>query len=143
MCMVGDDDFWEFYNEFHPKAKIEHRCGECRRTIAKGEHYWTQGGKHEGSFVWHKTCEHCTIAAHWLEYVCDGWIFEARLEDFGSHVIGDERYIRSAPLTRLYRWMRAGWLDREGNLRSPESVKAVTDLAIQRYKEQRDRERAA
>lgn len=137
MCMVGDDDYWEFYNEYTPRAKQDHVCGECGRTIAKGERYRTQGGKNDGQFEWHKTCLHCDAASKWLVVVCEGWIFGARQEDFLSHVVGEEKYVRSRPLTRLVRWMVADWRDRAGELRPIEDVQAVTSEAIQAYRAQR------
>lgn len=138
MCMVGDDDYWEFYDEFNPKARKEHICGECGRTIAKGEKYHTQGGLHEGFFIWHKTCAHCTAASEWLVEVCEGYIFGAREEDLTEHVIGHEKYLRTRPLTRLVRWMRADWHDRAGNLRPVEDVRQVTSEAVHAYRQQRD-----
>jgi hypothetical protein len=133
--MMGDDDYWDFYNEFTPKARKEHRCGECGRTITKGETYWTQGGLYEGEFVWNKTCAHCTVAAQWLETVCGDWIFGARQEDLTEHVIGHEKYLRTRPLTRLVRWMRSDWRDREGHLRPVEDVQQLTNDAITAYRE--------
>lgn len=137
MCMVGDDDYWEFYNEYTPKAKVEHTCGECGRTIAKGERYRTQGGKSDGYFEWHKTCLHCDAASKWLMVVCEGWIFTRRQEDFLEHIVGTEKYLRTAQLTRLVRWMRADWRDRNGDLRSVDDVQELTALAIGAYREQR------
>lgn len=136
MCMTGDDDYWEFYNEFTPKARKDHRCCECGRTIHKGERYHTQGGLNDGYFQWHKTCAHCTIAARWLEVACDGWIFTMRQEDLGDHVTGHEKELRSRALTRLYRWMLADWHDRAGRLRPPAAVEAVVDDAIAAYVQQ-------
>jgi hypothetical protein len=136
MCMVGDDDWWDFFTSYHPKAKQDHRCGECQRTISKGETYWTMGGKHDGEFVWFKTCEHCQVASDWLQVVCDGWLFQRREEDFWNHVLGDESEIRTWQLTRLFRWMRADWRDRVGNLRPIEDVQALTDSAISAWRAQ-------
>lgn len=136
MCMVGDEDSWEFYTEYTPKAKVPHVCGECGRTIAKGERYRTQGGKVEGGFIWHKTCIHCDKASEWLEAVCGGWVFTRRLEDFLEHVIGHEKEIRSRPLVRLVRWMKAGWTDRNGNLRSTNDVDALVIEALGAWKAQ-------
>ena len=140
MCMYGDDEYWHWYTEYHPKARKEHRCGECSRTIAKGERYWTQGGiTDDQEFQWHKTCEHCAAASKWLEVVCDGWIFNARFADLYNHVAGDERYLRSRPLTRLVRWMRADWSDKNGDLRSLDDVETLTDEAIAAYRAEYDR----
>ncbi|ANA86438.1 hypothetical protein BH762_gp081 [Gordonia phage OneUp] len=49
------------------KARKEHRCGFCSRTIRKGEHYRRQFNKESsfgGSGVWTwKNCAHCDVAA--------------------------------------------------------------------------------
>lgn len=137
MCMVGDDDFWEWYTEKRPKVRKPFNCCECGRLVRKGETYVLQGGIHDRQFLWNKTCAQCDEASEWLGVVCDGWIFERREEDFLEHVIGSERYLRSRPLVRLVRWMRADWRDRDGYLRSAESVKALTGEAIQAYRNQR------
>lgn len=136
MCMYGDDDYWEFYTEFRPRARTEHTCDECSRVIGKGERYHTQGGKHEGGFLWYKTCAHCTVASEWLLEACDGWVFTRREEDFRSHVVGDEKELRSRPLTRLYRWMRDDWCDSGGALRPVEAVRLLTNEAIVAYQRQ-------
>lgn len=134
MCMIGDDDYWSFYNEFTPLARKTHTCGECGRTIGRGERYHTQGGLAEDRFEWHKTCAHCTIASRWLQVVCDGWVFTARFEDLREHVDGDEKYLRSRPLVRLVRWMRDDWHDKAGELRPIEEVRRLVDEAIAAYK---------
>jgi hypothetical protein len=143
MCMSGNDDFWDFYNEYTPKARKEQTCGECGRTIGKGERYHTQGGKSEGNFLWYKTCAHCAAASRWLEVVCEGWVFERREEDFMEHVVGEEKYVRSRALVRLVRWMRADWRDRDGHLRPVDEVKVVTGVAIASYKHQQAQDRRA
>lgn len=143
MCMTGDDEYWDFYTEHTPRARQDHPCGECGRTIRKGERYHTQGGLNEGAFLWYKTCSHCDEASRWLSKVCDGWVFGRREEDFLEHVVGDETYVRSRPLVRLVRWMRADWTDRDGNLRPIEAVKALTNEAIVAYLDQYNREAAA
>jgi hypothetical protein len=56
--------------------------------------------------------------------------------DLAEHVIGEEMYLRSAPLTRLLRWMRTGWKSHDGSIRPLDDVKAVTDAAIAAYEEQ-------
>lgn len=136
MCMVGDYDYWEFYNEYTPTARKDHRCQECGRTIAKGEKYCTQGGLNDGHFQWYKTCAHCDAASRWLSVVCDGWIFGRRREDFGEHVVGYEKDIRSRPLVRLYRWMVAKWQTPTGELRSVDDVEALTEEAVVAYRRQ-------
>jgi hypothetical protein len=66
--------------------------------------------------------------------VCDGWVFNEREADLADHVIGYEKELRSAPLTRLLRWMRADWHDRAGNLRPVDDVEALTKSAITAYR---------
>lgn len=138
MCMVGDEEYWDWFTSHHPRARKEHVCGECRRTIRRGETYWRHGGVHEGTFVWHVMCEHCEAATGWLVIVCDGYIFGRTEEDFTSHVTGDERELRSRPLTRLLRWMRADWCDRSGALRPVGDVMDLSNDAVRAYREQRD-----
>lgn len=134
MCMVGDEDFWTYYRESEQTARKAHVCGECGRPIELGEKYHRAEGSSEYGWHTHKTCAHCTAASWWLETVCDGWIFERREEDLREHVIGDEKFLRSRPLTRLVRWMAADWRDREGNLRDVDAVKELTRDAIDAYR---------
>lgn len=89
----------------------------------------------DDGFVWHKTCEQCTAASVWLEQVCEGWVFERRQEDFESHVLGDERDLRTRSLTRLLRWMRADWRNRAGELRPLGDVMVLTAAAIREHRE--------
>lgn len=135
MCMIVDEDYWAVYDATDRRARKQHVCGECGRRIAPGEVYNAAGGLDSYGSGWHhhKTCAHCDTAARWLHVVCGGWCFGARREDLGEHVVGHESWLRSAPLTRLYRWMSAGWRDRDGDLRSVEDVQALTDRAIAAY----------
>lgn len=136
MCMTGDEDYWQFFDSKDPIARKEHTCSECGRTIHKGETYNRAGGMTEYGFDWYKTCIHCQAASHWLQVVCHGWVFGGREEDLLDHVAGDERELRSRPLTRLVRWMRADWADREGNLRPVDDVTALTVEAVDAYRRQ-------
>lgn len=59
---IGSDDYdceLEFYDITWPKAKKEHRCCECRRTIVAGEEYQRWVGKWDGSLSSAKTCLFC------------------------------------------------------------------------------------
>lgn len=134
MCMVSDDAYWEFSSSKHPKARKDHACGECGRTITKGETYWFFVGSYDGSFSTHKTCEHCDIASAWLVEACGGWVFNARQEDLGEHVDGEESYLNSPALEELYGWMKADWRDDAGDLRTPAAVKTLTDEAVLAYR---------
>lgn len=139
MCMTGDEEYWLLYDSKSHVARKNHTCTECGRIIHKGERYKRQGGVTEDGWEFHKTCAHCDAASEWLDVVCQGWIFGRREEDLLDHVSGDESELRSRPLTRLVRWMRADWADRDGNLRPLDAVTAVTTEAIDAYKRQHAR----
>jgi hypothetical protein len=49
----------EFFATRWPKARTGHKCGECRRTILKGEVYHRCSGKFEGDFFDDITCAQC------------------------------------------------------------------------------------
>jgi hypothetical protein len=134
--MIDDAEPWEFFHDSHPRARKEHRCDECSRVIQSGERYRYATGKCDGSFCVMRQCLHCVEVGRWLMVACSGYLFNAVQEDLAEHVIGEEDYLRSAPLTRLLRWMRADWKRRDGSLRPLEDVTTVTDAAIAAYKEQ-------
>lgn len=134
--MTGDEDYWSFFTATTPVARKDHRCDECGRTIHKGERYDYAGGRTYDGMDFYKTCAHCSAASHWLQVVCHGWVFGGRQEDLLDHVIGDEKELRSRPLTRLVRWMRADWQDRAGELRPVDAVVELTGEAIDAYKRQ-------
>lgn len=52
-------DFAELYEERFRRARKEHKCGECGRTIREGERYSYTSMKFEGEFSDHKTCVRC------------------------------------------------------------------------------------
>lgn len=135
MCMIDDAEPWEFFHEQRRKAAKEHRCGECGRTIAPGEQYRYCVGKLD-DFCVMRQCLHCQEVARWLSVACNGYLFHAVQEDLFEHITGHESYLRTAPLTRLGRWMRADWRDRNGDLRPVEAVREVTDRAIAAYRRQ-------
>lgn len=82
-CLGSDYDDCEpsdFYDEKNPKARREHKCGECHRIIARGETYNRAAGKSDGSMWTFKTCSICDeIRKH---FYCNGnWQFTALWED--------------------------------------------------------------
>lgn len=138
MCMVDEGDGWAVFRSVERRAAKDHRCDECYRTIGKGERYEYVTGLCNGWDYWTtvRTCAHCVEAKRWLVVACGGYLYEGTKDDLGEHVDGYESELRSAPLTRLVRWQRAEWLTRAGDLRPVEDVKAVTDRAIAKYREQ-------
>lgn len=49
----------EFYNERHCKARKQHTCECCKKTIKPGEEYCYQAGKWEGEFFTRCYCLTC------------------------------------------------------------------------------------
>lgn len=144
MCMIDDAEPWDFYHQEIRRAGKQHRCNECRRTIERGElHGYAVGACRDFGWSSFRLCLHCCHAARWLIEACNGFLYDAIEEDLAEHVTGDESYLRSAPLTRLVRWMRDDWRDRAGHLRPVGHVEAVADQAIAAYRKQYDRAVAA
>lgn len=131
MCMYGGDDEWDVFNSCERRAAKDHRCGECGRTIVKGERYAWAKGLFDGHWSTYRTCLQCEAAKQWLLAVCSGYFFEMTTEDLRNHVDGDEWYERSPALVRLVRWQVYDWYDRHGNLRAVEDVKELTRRAIE------------
>jgi hypothetical protein len=80
------DDRVEMISESRPKARKEHICSECRRTIQKGESYTVEVYHFDGDFTTHKTCRHCMVVRDWLARECGGWLFGGVAEDIQEHV---------------------------------------------------------
>lgn len=87
MCMVdGADTDWTPFATVERRARKEHRCGECGRTIEPGESYWILGGVAEGTIYRTKTCAHCKAGpCAWLVKHCRGYLLEGVLEDIEEH----------------------------------------------------------
>lgn len=140
MCMIDDSEPWDFFHEAERDAGKAHRCGECRRTIERGEGHTIAKGAIEGRWYTFRTCAHCVQVERWLRVVCDGFAYEAVEEDLGHHVRGqDEGYVSSSHLVRLVRWMSADWRDRRGELRPVADVEVVADRAIAAYQRQSEK----
>lgn len=85
----------EFWSEKRIlRARKEHRCDECNRKIVIGESYWYAFGKQESHTYTGITCLHCRVIAEWLLRNCDGFVYEAMVEDFGNHAEGSIDMLR-------------------------------------------------
>lgn len=58
MCFINDGQC-EFYDTINHKARKQHRCDECRKTIEVGDVYVYASGKFDGQFFSVKTCRLC------------------------------------------------------------------------------------
>lgn len=106
----------------YPRARTEHRCCLCYRTITKGEKYERQFNTFDGNpYVW-KSCVHCTALAElygpeWWDDG-DGWN-EDTVHSWEPDTI--------AGLRAKVMWQR-GWTRRDGDLypipEAPEQVAA-------------------
>lgn len=108
MCMIDASGVCanRCSNTVTRKAVKNHRCDECRRTIAKGESYdFTSGINGEGYPFSHKICAHCQVVAEWLGINCGGYLLEGVQEDLQEHV---EEYAR-VDLARLLIGMKHDW----------------------------------
>lgn len=135
MCMYDDSSGWKVYHESTRRAAKPHICGECHREIAKGETYENVSGLPYDGDGWptFHTCAHCVEAKRWLLRACRGYMFGMVREDLWEHIGGDEWYLRSAPLIRIFRWQEAKWVGRDGALRPVADVASVVDRAIAIY----------
>jgi hypothetical protein len=61
VCIGGYDcDGYPEFSDFSwPKARKEHKCGDCNKTIPKGEKYQRWAGKFDGEMFTEKRCAIC------------------------------------------------------------------------------------
>lgn len=59
MCLYVDDDCGVTLDSGTRRARKEHQCSECRRTIRAGESYRYWSGLYDGGFAMSKMCAHC------------------------------------------------------------------------------------
>lgn len=84
-CSVDDYDAAVVYRVVERKARKQHACFECRRTIEPGETYEYVSGRWDTGWQSYKTCLGCTrIRKH---FCSGGWIF-GMLEEMVYECIG-------------------------------------------------------
>jgi len=110
MCAVDECEPWAVVRSEQPTARKEYRCGECLRTIRRGERYDYTVGRLVGEICWetHRTCAHCRAAAGWLEVMCGGWPLGGLCVELRDH--WRDGYASSV-LGRLAAGVRLGWCD--------------------------------
>lgn len=114
MCMIDDCDRLMILADYDLKARTEHRCVECGRTIQRGETYKRETYKDDnGSIGTYKTCAHCLVVREWLSEECGGWVYTMTDEDLVEHCNG---YGHPISVYRLAVGQRRSWHTRKGAL---------------------------
>lgn len=127
MCIYIDDDGMVTLGSGTRKARKQHRCNECRRTIEPRETYRFWKTLYEGSFETQRMCSHCwaTIDAGAQMTGCPRtWYWEQVFDmaDDEGGFVGD--IIANHPLTRRQTALMRlcshhgthGWRRRDGSL---------------------------
>ena len=85
-CIYTGNDYNppDLYSLKWVKARKEHACCECRRTISKGEEYEHVSGKWDGHMDTFHTCAECADIATSL--ACDGGRMHGGLWDAMSDI---------------------------------------------------------
>src|ERR1700743_471044 len=123
MCRVEMAEPIKLVNTLDRRARMEHRCGECGRTIRPGEHYeFVKGLGDMDQWVQYKTCPHCQGARVWLWRECRGFVYTEVLDELIEHweECGSSR---SLWLARVIAGMKHQW--HAGRLPVPESPPVV------------------
>lgn len=132
MCFDGDPV--DLVKAKEQRARKEHLCAECGRTIASGEVYLYEAWVYEGSFDTHRTCGQCHAARRWLVEICStwqyGWVLNELAEHWDESWWGGRGY-RSLGLGRLIIASRTRW-QRNGELVPVDRVAAWVDDALRR-----------
>jgi len=109
MCNIDYADVsCDFYSERQPKARKDHRCGDCGRTITAGEQYTYISGSWDGDFSTHKQCAHCSKVGLLLSKHCGGYLFGEMDEDLIEHVHPSIPWAMAAARSLI--GMRRKWL---------------------------------
>ena len=129
MCLwIDEDGEWEHLSSGYRKARKDHTCTECQRTIEPGERYWFDTMVEVGYGIrTEKMCAHCQgvidvgialTGCHrswWYGYVLD-WLDESM--GFVANVIR-EHDLEPGATVRMLRFValaKRGWRDESGEL---------------------------
>lgn len=104
MCMIEQADPADTYHERIHRARKEHRCCECLRTIKKGEYYQNTFTALKGKAEVFKTCAHCLQGQEWLRENCGGWLYGGIEADLEDHIEGS-----GSKVYRIIIGMRRQW----------------------------------
>ena len=81
---VDIDSYSTNLSQSRPRARKDHRCGECRKTIARGEVYLREVNIHDGRVITDKTCQDCASIRN--EFFKDGYWYSQVIELLSEHV---------------------------------------------------------
>lgn len=98
MCEVEFDGTTEFASIEYRRARKQHYCDECGRSVGAGERHRYDVIKHDGAICTYRTCLPCENLRDWLmhqmklgtveetSYVddCDAFIYGALSEGIGD-----------------------------------------------------------
>lgn len=98
------------FTDTHPRARKEHQCDDCGRTIRPGEKY-RRGAGMDGATAWTwKECTHCEVLVEWF-YRID----EVRDEGHTPETFADWEPTTINELRLKVGWRRK-WTRRDGSL---------------------------
>lgn len=87
MCMWDDcDDYPQVYRSKVQRTRKERKCQECSRAIAVGEPYQNVFMVFDRDASAWITCQHCLMAAQWLQENCGGYLIGGVWEDIHDHI---------------------------------------------------------
>lgn len=91
VCLYSDCDgymsAYDFCEVRTPKARKEHRCCECGKTIRIGERYERYAGKYDGDFCSIVTCLICAEIAD--AFYCDSRLYGGGLWEGMHEIMGE------------------------------------------------------
>ncbi len=82
-CVYVDYETCELIDGGMRKARKEHVCTECRRTIERGERYEYAFTSFDGGTDTYKTCVDCVSVRD--SFFCNGWGYTMVWEDLEEH----------------------------------------------------------
>ena len=97
--LVDIDSYSTNLSQSHPRARKEHRCGECRKTIVKGEVYLREVNIHDGQVMTDKTCQDCVSIRN--EFFKDGYWYGQVIDLLNEHIFDSQGDISENCLVAL------------------------------------------
>lgn len=98
-----------------PRARKEHQCSSCYRTIAVGEVYERQDNVFDGQRYAYLICEHCrAITDRVLTLIPDYWYEDGFSEDTIAE--GMREYAETLADLRMLAWFRRRWMQQDGTV---------------------------